>query len=107
MEGITSAGADWVARPCSDTYSEYDGFWDYSPYMASPDSHDSLYVYYFADGENEVALPGSPKLRVAVADAAKGEVQGVLVARQSAGFGDVDNLPLEQIGQVLVEALAA
>src|SRR4051812_32175484 len=50
---------------------------------------------------------GSPQLRVAVSDAAEGEVQGVEVAGQPLGLGHVDDLLVEQLGQVLVEALAA
>src|SRR5687768_12838803 len=57
-------------------------------------------------GESATAI-GSPQAGVAVADAAEGEVQGVGVGRESAGLGDVDDLLLEQLGQVLVEALAA
>src|SRR5690348_1062594 len=45
--------------------------------------------------------------RIAVADAAEGEVEGVDVAGEALGLGDVDDLLLEQLREVLVEALAA
>src|SRR5689334_3869911 len=48
----------------------------------------------------------SPQPRVAVADAAEGEVQGIDVARKALRLAHVDHLLLEQLRQVLVEALA-
>ena len=49
----------------------------------------------------------SRQSRIAVADAAQRQVQRIDVARQALGFVHVDDLLLEQLGQVLVEALAA
>jgi hypothetical protein len=46
-----------------------------------------------------------PQSRIAVADASQSKVQGIGVRRESSCFGDVDDLLLEQLGQVLVEAL--
>src|ERR1700726_3095309 len=49
----------------------------------------------------------SPQSRITIADPAQRQVQRVHVAGQALGLGDVDDLLLEQLGKVLVEALAA
>src|SRR5438067_1541826 len=47
------------------------------------------------------------KSRIAIADSAQGQRQRIHVARQPLGFVHVDNLFLEQLREVLIEALAA
>ena len=49
----------------------------------------------------------SRQARVAVADAAHRQIQGIDIARQALGLGYVDNLFHEKIGQMLIEALTA
>src|SRR5436190_1095589 len=61
------------------------------------------------DGGN-LRLPGSTirissQAIIAIADPAKRQVQRIRIGRQSAGLRHVDNLLLEELRQVLVEAL--
>lgn len=48
---LTSLGSNEYDDGSGNLYSDYSVGWDYSPYMTSPDSHDTMYVYYSADGD--------------------------------------------------------